>query len=182
MPEMMGRRGIVTAFAIAGLLALVAGVLWRQADRDDSRTLTTSADGAALLAVSLPDAAGKVQPLAQWKGKVVVLNFWATWCEPCREEMPRFVKLQDELGAQGLQFVGIAIDQADRVQQFAAEIALNYPTLIGSYGSIELSKVFGNRLGALPFTIIMDRSGQVVYTQLGPVKDQQLQAKIRQLL
>ena len=179
---MIGRRGFAVAFAVAALLALGAGVMWRQAERDDALNLASSADGAALLAVSLPDAAGKEQPLAQWKGKVLVVNFWATWCEPCREEMPRFVKLQDQLGAQGLQFVGIAIDEADRARQFASEISLNYPTLIGSYGAIELSKTFGNRLGALPFTVIVDRAGRVVHTELGPVKDQQLRSTIRQLL
>ena len=113
---------------------------------------------------------------------MLIVNFWATWCEPCREEMPRFVKLQDQYGAKGLQFVGIAIDQADKVRQFAKEIELNYPTLVGGYGAMELSKTLGNRLGALPFTVVLDRAGRVVHTQLGPLKDAQLQSMITQLL
>lgn len=141
-----------------------------------------SPDASALLALSLPDAAGKEQSIGQWRGKVVVVNFWATWCAPCREEMPEFVRAQTEFGSRGLQFVGIAVDQADKVDQFAKDLGLNYPTLIGGYGAVELSKTLGNRLAALPFTIIVDRQGQVVHTQLGPLKPSQLRSIVSKLL
>jgi thiol-disulfide isomerase/thioredoxin len=140
------------------------------------------ADATALLALSLPDAAGKEQSIGQWRGKVVVVNFWATWCAPCREEMPEFMRAQTELGARGLQFVGIAVDQADKVDQFAKELGLNYPTLIGGYGAVELSKTLGNSLAALPFTIIVDRQGRVAHTQLGLLKPDQLRAIVGKLL
>ena len=140
------------------------------------------ADASALLALSLPDAAGKEQSIGQWRGKVVVVNFWATWCAPCREEMPEFVRAQTEFGSRGLQFVGIAVDQADKVEQFARDLGLNYPTLIGGYGAVELSKTLGNRLAALPFTIVVDRQGRVVHTQLGPLKPDQLRAIVSKLL
>jgi thiol-disulfide isomerase/thioredoxin len=139
-------------------------------------------DASALLALSLPDAAGKEQSIGQWRGKVVVVNFWATWCAPCREEMPEFVRAQTEFGSRGLQFVGIAVDQADKVEQFARDLGLNYPTLIGGYGAVELSKTLGNRLAALPFTIIVDRQGRVVHTQLGPLKPDQLRSIVSKLL
>jgi thiol-disulfide isomerase/thioredoxin len=116
------------------------------------------------------------------EGQGVVLNFWATWCVPCREEMPEFVKAQREWGDRGLQFVGIAIDEVEKVKVFGAELGLNYPVLIGGFGAIELSKTMGNRLGALPFTIIVDRSGRVVLTQLGRLKDAQLKSIVAQLL
>ena len=138
--------------------------------------------GGAIFGVALPDTAGREQSIGQWKGKVLVVNFWATWCVPCREEMPEFVKAQREFGGRGLQFVGIAIDDAAKVKEFAAELGLNYPALIGGYGAIELSKTLGNRLGALPFTIVVDRSGRVSHTQLGPIKDAQLRSIIGQLL
>jgi thiol-disulfide isomerase/thioredoxin len=140
------------------------------------------ADATALLALSLPDAAGREQSIGQWRGKVVVVNFWATWCEPCRKEMPEFMRAQTEFGTRGLQFVGIAVDQADKVDQFAKNLGLNYPTLIGGYGAIELSKTLGNRLAALPFTIIVDRQGRVAHTQLGPLKPEQLQSIVANLL
>ncbi len=178
---MTRRRGVWFVLALAGLVAVGAGALWRQL-AGDTFSASEPRDGGTLLALALPDPEGRQEALGQWKGKVLIVNFWATWCEPCKEEMPRFMKLQDQYGAKGLQFVGIAIDQADKVRQFAKDIELNYPTLVGGYGAIELSKTLGNRLGALPFTVVLDRAGRVVHTQLGPLKDAQLQSMITQLI
>lgn len=169
------------AYVLAAVVALVAG-LYAGGLLDRGEPGAKGRDAAALYGVALPDLAGAEQSLAQWKGKVLVVNFWATWCTPCRDEMPEFVQAQRELGGRGLQFVGIAIDQADKVQQFAQELGLNYPALIGGYGAIELSRTFGNRLGALPFTIVVDRSGRIAHTQLGPLRDASLRAIVGQLL
>jgi thiol-disulfide isomerase/thioredoxin len=139
-------------------------------------------DASALLALTLPDASGKEQSIGQWRGKVVVVNFWATWCAPCREEMPEFVKAQTEFGSRGLQFVGIAVDDADKAARFSKELGLNYPTLIGGYGAVELSRTLGNRLAALPFSIVVDRQGNVAHTQLGPLKEDQLRSIVGKLL
>jgi thiol-disulfide isomerase/thioredoxin len=177
---MMGRRGIGILFVAAAILALGAGIAWRQFADDGARK--AAADGTTLLALELPDIAGANQRLSKWKGKVLVVNFWATWCEPCREEIPRFVTLQDQLGQQGLQFVGIAIDPPEKAGAFAKEIGVNYPTLVAGYGAIELSKTLGNRAGALPFTVVVDRAGKIVFDQLGPVKDEQLRATLAKLL
>ena len=175
---MVRHKGTWLAFAVAGIVALGAGLYWGRAGLvgDAPRDATT------LLALALPDVSGHEQSLAQWKGKVLIVNFWATWCVPCREEMPQFVDAQERYGQKGLQFVGIAVDQVDKVQQFATEIHLNYPALIGGYGAIELSKTLGNRLGALPYTVIVDRGGRIVFTQLGPLKDSQLRSFVDQLL
>lgn len=161
--------------ASAALLALAGGValaVWDRAPRDAS----------ALFSLSLPDTSGRQQSLSQWRGKVVVVNFWATWCAPCREEMPEFVRAQREFGPRGLQFVGIAVDEPEKVVQFAKELGLNYPALIGGYGAIELSKTLGNQLSALPFTIVIDRTGAVARTQLGPFKSDKLRSTIDNLL
>jgi thiol-disulfide isomerase/thioredoxin len=139
-------------------------------------------DAAVLLGVSLPDLAGKEQRLDQWRGKVLVVNFWATWCAPCREEMPQFIRAQSDFGAKGLQFVGIAVDQTDKVQQFAKEIDLNYPALIGGLGAMQLSQAMGNELMALPFTLVVSRDGKIVHRQLGPLKQVQLEQIIGKLL
>jgi len=179
----MTRRWLAgSAFAVAGLLALAAGFHFGASSTDGDVEDPRGEGSAALLGVALPDATGRQQSLAQWKGKVLVVNFWATWCTPCRAEMPEFVKAQREFGDRGLQFVGIAIDQPDKVQEFAAELGLNYPTLIGGYGAIELSKTLGNRLGALPFTIVIDRSGRIVHTRLGPFAEPALRSILGQLL
>ena len=137
---------------------------------------------AALLAVELPDPGGKPQRLDQWRGRVLVVNFWATWCVPCREEMPEFIREQSARGSRGLQFVGIAVDQPDKVVRFAEEIGLNYPTLVGGLGAMELSRDLGNRLMALPFTIVLDRQGRVAHAQLGPLKAAQLNDLLSSLL
>jgi thiol-disulfide isomerase/thioredoxin len=171
-------RGLV--FAV-GILALVAGT-WLGLRYLSANEGGAGADGAALLAVALPDTTGREQAIGQWKGKVLVVNFWATWCSPCREEMPEFVRVQSEMGPKGLQFVGIAIDQADKVRQFADEIGLNYPALVGGYGAMELSKALGNHMMALPFTIVLDRSGRVVHTQLGPLREERLRSILLQLI
>ncbi len=160
---------------VVGMLAVALGIGFALWDRNPP-------DTSALLALSLPDTQGAEQPLRQWQGKVLIVNFWATWCEPCREEMPEFVRFQRELGPKGVQFVGIAVDQRDKVAQFAKELELNYPALIGGYAAMDLSKPLGNRLLALPFTVILDRHGHIAHTQLGPLKAEQLQSILAKLI
>lgn len=167
---------IALAVGVAALAIGVATALWHRNGDDGVR------DGTAVLNLVLPDAQGHEQALAQWRGKVLVVNFWATWCAPCREEMPQFVATQARDGAKGLQFVGIAVDDPAKVQAFAHELKLNYPALIGGYGAIELSKTLGNDLAALPFTVVVDRGGRVVETQLGPFKQARLDAVLARLL
>lgn len=168
--------------ALAGALAMGAGLYFRDITSDRDAIELSGKDAGALFGVALPDTEGRQQSLGQWKGKVLIVNFWATWCVPCRTEMPEFVKVQQEFGGRGLQFIGIAIDEPGKVKEFAGELGLNYPALIGGYGGIELSKTLGNRLGALPFTIIINRSGNVVHTQLGPIKETNLRSIVGQLL
>jgi thiol-disulfide isomerase/thioredoxin len=159
----------------AGAIALAAGLglaLWDHEPPDAS----------ALLALSLPDTRGASQSLGQWRGKVLVVNFWATWCGPCREEMPEFVRAQREMGPKGLQFVGIAVDQPEKVAQFAKELDLNYPALIGGYEAMDIAKPLGDRLAGLPFTVVLDRKGRIAHIQLGPLKPAQLRAIVSNLL
>ena len=135
-----------------------------------------------VMASRLADIDGRLQPLSQWRGKVLVVNFWATWCAPCREEIPGFVRLQEKYGDRGLQFIGIAIDQRDKVQAFAQEFGMNYPVLLGGIDSVEMSRQAGNRVGALPFTLIFDRTGQIVGRELGGLKEAKLDGMIQSLL
>lgn len=167
-------------FGAVAVAAAAAGVLlnvWRLGG-------TAAEAGAAerVMATRLADLQGQLQPLSQWRGKVLVVNFWATWCAPCREEIPAFVRLQDKYRAQGLQFVGIAIDQREPVQAFVREFGMNYPVLLGGVESVEMSRQAGNRIGALPFTLIIDRSGNIVGSKLGGIKEARLQELIEPLL
>jgi peroxiredoxin len=171
------RRRVLAIAALAlGAIATGAGVLLYQ------HGSATTRDGSAVLAMVLPDVDGREQALAQWRGKILIVTFWATWCAPCREEMPQFVTAQARDGAKGVQFVGVAVDDVDKVRVFAREIGLNYPSLIGGYGAIELTKALGNDLSALPFTIVLDRDGRVVHTQLGPLKQARLDSLLANLL
>jgi thiol-disulfide isomerase/thioredoxin len=176
----MASRTTIIAVIIAGTLALGAGIYFGTGRHDVDSGARPSAE--TLLALTLPDLAGQQQSLAQWKGKLLIVNFWATWCAPCREEMPEFVRAQKEFGGKGLQFVGIAADEADKVRQFAGDIGLNYPALIGGYGAMELSRTLGNGLMALPFTIIVGRDGAIIHTQLGPLKSDQLRLMIEKFI
>ena len=133
------RWGLGVALAV---VALAAGV---QVGRHGFAGATTARPPRRCSRVELPDPAGKPQRLDQWRGQVLVVNFWATWCVPCREEMPEFIREQAARGGRGLQFVGIAVDQPDKVVRFAEEIGLNYPTLVGGLGAMELSRDLGNR-------------------------------------
>jgi peroxiredoxin len=171
MTKSFAKWGIITG---AGLAALAAGWYFGMTEPQGSP--------GALMELALPDVDGRDQRLDQWKGKVLVVNFWATWCEPCREEMPEFVKAQAALGSKGLQFVGIAIDQPAKIRQFSEELRLNYPSLVGGYGALELSKTLGNKIAALPFTLIIGRDGQIAYTQMGPLKPGKLDAIVAKLL
>ena len=166
--------------ACVAILALAAGSYLGFHTLQPKPAVTRPATG--LLGTTLPDAEGRQQRIEQWRGKVVVVNFWATWCAPCREEMPLFVRVQNEMGARGLQFVGIAVDQVEKVKPFARELSLNYPILIGGYGAMELSRALGNMVMALPYTIIIDRHGNIAYEQLGVVKPETLRRTLETLL
>ncbi len=168
-----------TILAVAAALALAVGLHF---GLDARKSEPAPGAATALLGIALPDVDGKEQRLDQWQGKVIVVNFWATWCAPCREEMPEFVRAQATWGTKGLQFVGIAVDQADKVRQFANELSLNYPSLIGGFGAMELSKSLGNSAMALPFSVIIDRKGAIAHTQLGILKPEILEAALKKLL
>lgn len=130
----------------------------------------------------LPDLAQREQPLKQWLGKVAVVNFWAPWCPPCRDEIPGFIRLQARLGGQGLQMVGVALDEADKVRAYADESGINYPILLGDMRAVELGQAAGNRLGGLPYTVVFDRQGRAVATLTGAVAEARLEALVGPLL
>jgi thiol-disulfide isomerase/thioredoxin len=117
------------------------------------------------------DLQGHRQTLGRWSGKLVVVNFWATWCGPCKEEIPILTRLQDRFGSRGLQIVGIAADSSANIANFAQNTKFNYPSLFDEAGSVEFSKRLGNRLGLLPHTVMIAPGGTVVYNKLGAVSE-----------
>ena len=177
-----GRRFLWALASVVAVAALGVGVYFGERSLYPSDAPPAGNGANAVFGLKLPDQDGNEQAFAQWRGKILVVNFWATWCAPCREEMPLFKAAQQRLGPKGLQFVGIAADQADKVREFVSESHPDYPTVIGGFGAIELSRTLGNRVGALPFTVIIDRSGRIVQTQLGPFNEAKLNGILSQLL
>ncbi|ORU91224.1 MAG: redoxin [Cycloclasticus sp. symbiont of Poecilosclerida sp. N] len=116
---------------------------------------------------ALPDVQGNIHSIKEWDGKYIVLNFWATWCAPCREEIPEFIKLQEEYGASNLQFIGVAIDDAVSVDSFSLEMGINYPNLIAEAEGIELAKKYANITGALPYSVIINPNKEIIFRHVG---------------
>ncbi len=131
---------------------------------------------------TLPDLAGEPRNIYDWKGKVLVINFWATWCPPCLREIPEFIALQNEFGAQGLQFIGIAIEEKEPVVAYAHTANINYPVLIGEEAGIALSLKLGNKVNAVPYSIIVNRAGKIIHQHPGEFNKKQITELITQLL
>lgn len=123
----------------------------------------------------LKDLEGKLRDIKEWDGKVIVLNFWATWCPPCKKEMPAFVELQKKHGAKGLQIIGLAIDQKNLVNDFADSIGINYPMLLGELDAVDIAKAYGNARGQLPYTVIINRQKQLVFVKQGEVLKEEIE-------
>ncbi len=126
-----------------------------------------SESGQKLPDISLPDLHGQTQSLNQWQGQKLLVNFWATWCAPCRKEMPDLVSWQKELQEKGLQVIGIALDDADSVRDYLKESPVNYPILLAPEVGATLSAELGNSMGVLPFSAFVDRDGIVELTHTG---------------
>lgn len=132
--------------------------------------------------LNLPDLTGNSRNLKQWNNTVLVVNFWATWCPPCRKEIPEFISLQESLGHKGVQFIGVAIEAREPVEKFAQKHSINYPILIAGDDGIHHSTAFGNLIGSIPFTAIIDRQGQIRHRQAGPISREQILEHIQPLL
>jgi thiol-disulfide isomerase/thioredoxin len=130
------------------------------------------------LSQSMKDADGQEQHLGQWKDRALVVNFWATWCAPCVDEMPELSALQQEISAQNIQILGIGIDSASNIADFARKYRIGYPLYVGGMSGSELSRALGNQGGGLPFTVIIGRDGQVKKTYLGRLKMEELRKSL----
>lgn len=135
----------------------------------------------ALFAESMDDANGQRQDLAQWKGKALVVNFWAPWCAPCVEEMPELDQLAKDSVKKNINIIGIGIDSATNISQFAGKLKISYPLYVSGLRGTELAREFGNASGGLPYTVLIGPDGQVRKTYLGRLKFDELKADLAAL-
>ena len=183
---MMGalRRSQMLIGIIAILLAMTGGAYvfkTVRAGKVAHESLTAEAQN-RLHNLRLPDQNGVEQDFAQWQGKIRVINFWATWCPPCRKEMPAFYRLQTKYAGNGVQFVGISLDTADNVRKYAAKEGPVYPLLIGNIAGADLAIALGNSRQALPFTVVLDRRDHIVFRHLGAVNEEELETLLQDTL
>jgi thiol-disulfide isomerase/thioredoxin len=165
--------------ALVAAVALAAGVYLRLDDR------SATADAGAVLALTqaeFKDLSGQSGSLEQWRGRVLVVNFWASWCPPCREEIPGLISIHRQFAAKGVQIVGIAVDSADKARESATELGVDYPVLVAGVEIVDLTRRLGNRAGALPYTLVLDRQGKLVATHLGIISGAELSRIVAPLL
>ena len=154
----------IISISFIALLVFVAAYYFSQHSAQTSRN---NSDTSIRPAFSLPDLEGQTHDVSEWDGKVIMVNFWATWCPPCRSEMPAFNKLYADYKERGFVIIGIAIDTPDSVQNFVDLMDIQYPILTSEEAGIKLAKAYGNNLGGLPFTAIIDRNKRVTQIHRG---------------
>lgn len=164
------------------LLLAAAGVAAAGAGAVAGALALQSRSGAAeLLAARYPDLHGQERRLRDWRGRVVLCNFWATWCAPCREEIPLLVEAKRQWAPKGLEIVGIGLDSAANLREFSNAYRVNYPVLIADATAVALLRKLGNRGGALPYTVVLDPTGTVVHRHLGALSGTDLRRVLASL-
>jgi len=189
----MRAKAVILVFSIA-LLASIGGALayrmvYFQAPPQGQQGIADAQTATAQNVVGMrrPDytlgnSSGKLVSAADFDGNVVLVNFWATWCKPCREEMPMLVNLHHDYELQGFQVVGIALDDVQQARDFATELGVDYPILVGSTDVMAMASVYGNLSGVLPYSVLIDREGIITWAHSGVLKEQELIRRIRELL
>ena len=176
-----GRRRRRLLASVGGVAVLAGAGLawWRQRTPATGPTAPDAADPMAavgLWSLSLATPEGGTLSLAALRGRPLLLNFWATWCPPCVEELPLLDRFYRVNSANGWQVLGIAVDQQDPVQRFLSRSPVAFPVVLAGFAGIELSKSLGNLSGGLPFTVVLNQSGAVAHRKMGKVTDADLSA------
>lgn len=127
------------------------------------------------------DLSGRPRHLSEWKGKILVCNFWATWCPPCRREIPMLVRLHTAMATSGVEFVGIAVDSGANVRNYAAKAGITYPVLLAGNDGLQLLRKLGDAASALPYTVVLDREGALAYRHLGALQRAPFEHELRRL-
>jgi len=170
----MDRRNLlyVGAAAVAGLAGV--GVAWLKYDPQKLTAGQTSAAQDALWAMSFDTPDGQPKPMSSFRGKPLLLNFWATWCPPCVEELPLLDAFYQEQKAKGWQVLGLAVDQPSAVRKWLQAKPLGFAVGMAGLNGTELSKSMGNLAGSLPFTAVFGASGALLHRKTGKLSKEDL--------
>ena len=159
---------------LACAIAALAGGVYLQQYLAAQRQATDASAPTPAIDFALTDLDGQPQSLAAHSGKLVLVNFWATWCPPCREEIPLLIELQAEHAESGLQILGIALDQADKVAAYAKQMQMNYPAIIAPPAAgFDLMDAYGAQVGGLPFNVLVNGAGEIVFRHEGALTREQ---------
>lgn len=161
-----------TALAIGLVVFFVAGIAGyfvANSPRESSIPVVEARDDVAKVEFSLPDIDGTVRNASEWDGKALLINFWATWCAPCRREIPLLKATQEAHGDDNIQIIGIAVDFVEEVAAYAEEAQFNYPVLIGQEDAMAVAEVSGVDFIGMPFTMIVAPSGELIKAHLGEI-------------
>ena len=168
---------------LACAIAALAGGVYLQQHLAAQRAGAVATAPSVAPDFSLLDITGAEHSLAKHHNKLVLVNFWATWCPPCREEIPLLIELQAKHADDGFQVLGIALDQADKVASYAEQIGMNYPAIIAPPAQgFDLMDAYGAQVGGLPFNVLVDTKGQIVFRHEGALTRDQLQPLLNQYL
>ncbi len=174
----------IVLLAMVAVVAAVAGAgiaWWLKPHPEPAPKIEAPAMPEFVPEFTLADLDGKQRSFSEWKGRTVVLNFWATWCAPCRREIPVLVELQAAHDPAELTVLGIAIDEHDAVVEYVGQIGMTYETLVGQLDAIELAQALGNHIGAMPYTVIVGPDGRIEWVHAGEVDAKMLGKALRRI-
>jgi thiol-disulfide isomerase/thioredoxin len=170
---MQRRTALYTATAVLAACSGAGLAWWRLQPREQARKEPEK--WAALWQLPFQTREGQSLLLSQFKGQKIVLNFWATWCPPCVEEMPMLDRFYRENSAKGWQVAGIATDQATSVARFIEQKDIRFPNAVNGAQGVELSRALGNQAGGLPYTVVLGGDGQILAQKAGKLQPDDLQ-------
>lgn len=177
----MNPKLILTAIILAALGATGGYLLRTEMQQNDVDAINQADVSTERMNFTLADLEGKPRDFAEWDGQARIVNFWATWCAPCRREIPLLKTLQEEQRENGLQVIGIAVDFVEDVAAYAEEAQFNYPILVGQEDAMAVAESSGVQFIGLPFTLIVTPDGELIAAHLGEIHAEQLDTIVAQL-